>query len=81
MMNQKNIPTRESYCRDCPAMPKSQLTPQLTQTITGCPNCSSIQKAFDNRTILDQKLGMFYMTHVLNNPKVDTNLLTLQFQY
>lgn len=76
-----SVRIQEPYCRDCPAMPRSSMVEKVSQTITGCPHCSSIQNAFHDRTVLDAKMSQFYMTTVINNPKIDTNLLTLKFEY
>jgi len=63
----------------CPTRPLSLETSQLGKTLTGCPNCSSIKQAFNDRTVLDQKMLMFYDQNVV--PKVNYNLLTMKFAY
>jgi len=73
---QQSTTTSESFSHPSSLFSSPSCIPQ-----TSCPHCSSIQKAFDNRTVLDQKMDMFYQNHVLTNSKIDTNLLTLQFEY
>ena len=76
---------KEMYCAEgsCPSIPRWEETPQLTDVSTGCPNCTgkSIMNAYTDRTVLDQKMSQFYMTSILHNPKIDTNLMTLKFAY
>jgi len=76
---------KEGYCAEgsCPSIPRWEETPQLTDVSTGCPNCTgkSIMNAYTDRTVLDQKMSQFYMTSILHNPKIDTNLMTLKFAY
>ena len=71
----------ESYvqCPQCPTRALSEPNVDTSRVITGCPNCSSIKRAFTDRTVLDQKMNQFYMTAVM--PKLDYDLLSLKFQY
>lgn len=65
----------------CPTVPSLPLTPQLTNVSTGCPSCSSIGNAFKIRTTLDQRMSSFYMSSVIDNPLILTDLLSQKFAY
>lgn len=80
VVNNAVFPTQEGFeCGGCPTRPLSLETSQLGKTLTGCPNCSSIKQAIKDRTVLDQKMLMFYDQDVA--PKVNYNLLTMKFAY
>ena len=70
--------TRESYNDGCPAVAQDVSVKGVSNTISGCPNCLSIQEAMSIRTKFDQQQITMY-----NNLRqtYNTNLLSLKMPH
>lgn len=66
---------REPYCDQCPAVAQDVPVKQVSSSLSGCPQCLSLQDAFKIRTPFDkQQISLYSNLRETYN----TNLLALK---